>query len=269
MSGKRHSTIGYEKKFNHAFKPATKEAFREALLKDMPPAPHYFQRSTYVNCQGPRVLGEPPKRKEIPPRLAAELLRGGHVLLDIRTPEAFGGAHVEGAYNVWFSPMISTWAGWVLPYDRPVILLLEDEDQWEETVRQLVRVGFDDIAGFVDGGIESWVAAGLPASHLAQLSVQELKDMMAARRDLMIVDVRTDAEYRSGHIAGAINIHAGQVNDRYQELDRDKPIALVCRSAHRSSIAGSILLQHGFERVYNVSGGITAWGNAGYAVMTR
>ncbi len=92
--------------------------------------------------------------------------------------------------------------------------------------------------------------------------------MMAARRDLMIVDVRTDAEYRSGHIAGAINIHAGQINDRYQELHRDKPIVLVCRSAHRSSVAGSIPLQHGFKRVHNVSGGMTAWANAGYAVMT-
>jgi glyoxylase-like metal-dependent hydrolase (beta-lactamase superfamily II)/rhodanese-related sulfurtransferase len=266
LSGKRHSTIGYERKFNYAFKPTTKEEFRETILKDMPLAPGYFQRTSEINRKGPRVLGGLPQRRAVLPEQAERLLNDGNLLLDVRTPEAFGGVHIQGAYNIWFSPMISTWAGWVLPYEQPILLLLEKEEQWEEVVRQLIRVGLDEIAGYVDEGIEAWLEAGLPTSHLPQLSIHELKDMLAGKEEPIVLDVRTDSEYREGHIAGAVNIHAGQIKDRFKELGKTKPIAIICRTAHRSSIAGSILKQHGFQCLYNVSGGMTAWHNAGYEV---
>ncbi len=264
MSSKRYSTIGYERKFNHAFKPATKEEFRETILEDMPPAPSYFQRTSEINRNGPRVLGGLPQRGAVSPQHVERLLKDGHLLLDVRTPEAFGGVHIGGAYNIWLSPMISTWSGWILPYERPILLLLDNEEQWEEVVRQLIRVGLDEIAGYIDGGIESWLQAGLPSSHLPQLSIDELRHMLARKEELTVLDVRTNSEYREGHITGAINIHAGQIKDRFRELERTKPIAIICRTAHRSAIAGSILKQHDFQYLYNVSGGMTAWNNAGY-----
>ena len=261
--------MGYEKHFNHAFQLTNETEFTEALQRDMPPAPNYFHHVSEVNRKGPRVLGELPKKVPISPKQAQRLLEEGHVLLDIRTPEAFGGAHIVSAYNIWFSTMISTWAGWVLPYDQPILLLLENEDQWEEVVHQLLRVGLDEIAGHIDGGMETWIETGLPISHLPQLSAHELRSMLEQKKGLVILDVRTDSEYREGHIAGAINIHSGQIKERLHELERAKPIALVCRTAHRSSIAGSILLQHGFQHLYNVSGGMSAWVNAGYEVTTQ
>ena len=132
--------------------------------------------------------------------------------------------------------------------------------------RQLIRVGLDEIAGCVGGGMETWLEAGLPISHLAQLSIHELRDRLTRREELLVLDVRTDSEYQQGHIAGAVNIHAGQIKDRFGELEGTKPIAIICRTAHRSSIAGSILKQHGFQYLYNVSGGMTAWNSAGYEV---
>lgn len=267
MSGKRYSTIGYEKRFNHVFKPATEEEFREAILKDMPLAPDYFHRSSEINRKGPRVLGGLPPRNAVPPRQTEKLISNGHILLDVRTPEAFGGVNIKGAFNIWFSPMISTWAGWVLPYERPILLLLEKDEQWEEVVRQLIRVGLDEIAGYIDGGMEAWLESGLPSSHLPQLSIHELKGRQTSKEDMTILDVRTELEYREGHIDGAVNIHAGQIKDRFGELERTNPIAVICRTAHRSSIAGSILKQYGFQHLYNVSGGMTAWNNAGYEVQ--
>lgn len=266
MSNKRHSTLGYEKHFNHAFQFTSETEFIDALLRDMPPTPKYFHHVSEINRKGPRVLKELPEKVAVSPAQAQRLIKEGYTLLDVRTPEAFGGAHAVGAFNIWFSTMISTWAGWVLSYDQPILLLLENEEQWEEVVRQLLRVGLDKIAGYVDGGMETWVEAGLPISHIPQLSVHELGNMLTEKQDVLVLDVRTDSEYREGHITGAINIHAGQIKEHLHELERTKPIALVCRTAHRSSIAGSILQQHGVQHLYNVSGGMSAWVNAGYDV---
>lgn len=268
LSEKRWSTIGYEKRFNDAFQPATPEKFRKEILKDMPMVPRYFHRTSEINRLGPKILGQICPPRAITVGETNELLDKGHLLLDIRTPEAFGGAHIPGAYNLWFSHSLATWAGWVLPNDRPILLLLDAPEHGEEVVRQLLRVGFDDVAGYVDGGMEDWMEAGLPIATLPQISIHQLRDSIESDNETIITDVRTLAEYNEGHIAGALNIHAGQMDDRYDELNKDDAIAIICRTAHRSSVAGSILKRHGFENVCNVSGGMTAWRNVGYEVAT-
>ena len=268
LSAKRCSTIGYEKRFNHAFGPANVDAFSNELLVEMPIAPRYFYRTSETNRKGPRVLGRLPQLKSLSLEEAKSLYESGHVILDIRTPESFGGAHIPGAYNIWLSPALSTWAGSILPYNKPIILVLDDNDHQEQVVRQLIRVGFDELGGYIDGGIETWMSAGLPISRIPQLSVHELKEKLSGQNEILVTDVRSSMEYNSGHISGALNIHAGQIEDRHVELDRKEPVAVVCRTAHRSSIAGSILKRCGFTEVYNVSGGMTAWANSGYEVVT-
>ena len=266
LSAKRCSTIGYEKRFNPAFKPNSREKLIEALLRDMPLAPSYFYRTSEINRTGPRILGQVPQLRLMSVQEAKEVLENGHLMLDVRTPEAFGGAHVPGAFNIWFGPSLSTWAGWVLPYDKPITLLLDTPEHGEEVVRQLIRVGFDNISGYLEGGMEAWMEAGMPIDTVPQLSVHQLREHLAGDNEIIVTDVRTPREYNSGHIEGALHIHAGQIDERNEELNRGDAIALVCRTAHRSSIAGSILKRHGFHKVCNVSGGMTAWTNAGYEI---
>ncbi|MDY6836201.1 MAG: MBL fold metallo-hydrolase [Chloroflexota bacterium] len=268
LSAKRCSTIGYEKRFNHAFKPASASDFSNELLVEMPLVPRYFHRTSEVNRKGPRILGQLPQLNPLSLEESKKIYESGNTVLDIRTPESFGGAHIPSSYNIWFSPALSTWAGSVLPYNKPIILILDDADHREEVVRQLIRVGFDDLVGYIDGGMETWMNAGLPISRIPQLSVHELKEKLSRQNEILVTDVRSGTEYNSGHIAGALNIHAGQIDDRHVELDNKEPVAVVCRTAHRSSIAGSILKKHGFSEVYNISGGMTAWANAGYEVVS-
>jgi glyoxylase-like metal-dependent hydrolase (beta-lactamase superfamily II)/rhodanese-related sulfurtransferase len=266
LSAKRCSTIGYEKRFNPAFEPSHKEAFRTEILRDMPTAPRYFFRTSDANRRGPRVIGQVPQLREVPVAEAKELIDKGCLVVDTRTPEAFGGAHIPASYSIWFGPALSTWSGWVLPCDRPILLLLEDPEQGKEAMRWLLRVGFDDVEGHIGGGVEAWMEAGFPIGTLPQLSVHRLAELIARQKEIIVTDVRTPAEYNEGHITGALNIHAGQMAERSGELNREDPIAVVCRTAHRSSVAGSILKRQGFESVYNVSGGMTAWTNAGHEV---
>lgn len=207
-----------------------------------------------------------PPARNIPARDAEQLLKDGHILLDVRTHLPFGGAHIVGAYNIWYSPMLSTWSGWLLPYDHPILLLLENKDQCDEVVRQLLRVGLDDVSGHVDGGMSAWVQAGLPFVRLPQLSVHELNEMLSLGETIKIVDVRTAAEYDDGHIAGAMNTHAGEIKNICHDLQREAAIATVCGGGNRSSIAASILQQHGVTNAYNVAGGMTAWVNSGYNI---
>ena len=269
LSGKRWSTIGYEKKFNHAFGPNNVDDFKEAILTGMPPAPAYFSRSSNINRLGPKILEDIPQVRKIPAQEANQLLNDDHILLDVRTHVPFGGAHIPGAYNIRHSPTLSTWSGWILPYDRPILLLLDHEDQCDEVVLQLHRVGFERITGHIHGGMQGWIDAGLPFCRLPQLSIHEVNEMLSTGKSVKVVDVRTPAEYNQGHISGAVNIHAGEIENACHYLKKEASIATVCGEGNRSSIAASILQRMGFKDIYNISGGMNAWVNAGYKITSE
>lgn len=268
LSSRASSTIGYERKFNPslAFKP--EEPWVAELLSDMPIAPRYFSRMKRVNQQGPRIIGlQYPGRM---PLLAKQVLsRGkeGCQILDVRSKEAFAGAHIPGAINIPFGPNVATWAGWVLSYDEPIILIVEKPGQVDEVITSLLRVGLDNISGYLDGGMDSWELAGFELSSLAATSVAQVGRNRKDGGVGLVLDVRTQSEWRSGHIEGAINIHAGNVQGQLDELERDQPILVVCGSGYRATIAASILQRAGYSHVSNVVGGMTAWTNAGLPLV--
>jgi len=131
------------------------------------------------------------------------------------------------------------------------------------------RVGVDRIVGYLDGGMAAWAVAGYEAKSIQLLSAEDLHKMMTGDADLVLVDVRAPQEYEDSHINGAINIPVADLRTRYNELDRDKPIVLICSSGNRSSLGVSILEQHGFQKVYNVAGGMTGYSAAGYTRECR
>ena len=268
IGAKRHSTIGFERRFNYALQANSKGEFLERVLKDMPEAPGYFKEVAHINKVGPKVLGELPGKKGISPREAEELLKKDHLLIDVRPSTVFGKSHIEGAFNVGLSPQLSSWAGRVIPFGKPLLILLDKEDQLPQVTRQLVRVGLDDVVGYLEGGIEAWQKTDLPCSRLSQISVHQLKEMLERETELQVLDVRTEREWNDGHISNALHIPGNQISDHHSQLDKRRSIAIICGSGYRSSVAGSILQRHGFSLLYNVNGGMGAWKSAHYPETT-
>ena len=264
LGAKRTSTIGYERKYNPALQIRDRREFITFLTTNMPPAPDHFSRCSAINRAGPALMRTLPFPEPMPPRVFMQRARDlGSVVVDVRPFDAFGAQHVPGAWNIDIRGNFSTYAGWTLSGDRELLLVAGDEAMVQEATVQLRRVGLDNVAGYLDGGMFAWSMAGLPGDNVPQLSPHRLQQMMASRQEMIIVDVRSQQEFEVFHLAGAINIPAPDLRSRHTELPRDLPIVVICNSGVRSSLAASILKRNGFENVMNVAGGTT-----GYAAAT-
>ena len=262
MSERQESTLGYERACNPFFAEADESKFVEKILASVPPFPEYYKRMKRLNADGPKRLGSIPGKVAMAVHdFKNDCEKKDSVILDLRRPEAFGGAHIPGAYNIGGGQNLSMWAAWTLPYDRPIFLIGDESTDYEQASRSLVRVGLDEVRGYLKGGMPAWIDAGLPQAHIPQESVDELHDRLAEH---FLLDVTSDGEWKSGHIAGATHIMAGHLAKRVQELPRDKEIHVICGSGYRSSIACSVLQRMGFDHIVNVVGGMTAWKHRGF-----
>ncbi len=262
IGGKLTTTIGYERRFNPALQRRSREEFVRFVLDGNPGIPSYYRRMRPTNQRGPERW-EAPEPLPLPPDEVRHLAGHGAVVLDVRSNVAFGGGHVPGALNVGLRGSFATWAGWLLPEDVPILLVLEHDDQWGEAVTQLARIGFTRVLGYLQGGMAAWTEAALPIERVEQWTVRDLRERLQ-ERELQVLDVRSDSEWNEGHIPGAKHIMLGDLPGRIGELDRTRETAVVCGSGYRSSAGTSLLERHGFERVYNVVGGMGAWNAAGY-----
>ncbi|NWF94184.1 MAG: MBL fold metallo-hydrolase [Syntrophaceae bacterium] len=265
MSAKRTSTVGYEKKYNYAFQTKDPNKFIDLLTTDMPEAPDHFSRCSEVNRKGPALVKSlPPLSPFDPFSFSRKAKEPNTVILDIRPYEAFGGQHIPGSYHIDFGGNFATFAGWIIPADVNILLVVGRPEQAEEAVAHLRRVGLDWTIGYLDGGMYEWAKAGLPMDHIPQLSAEDLKRRMTTGPAVTLVDVRAKREYMSGHIDGTINIPAPDLRTRYRELNQKSPIMVICNTGHRSSLGASLLKQHGFQDVSNIAGGVTGYNMAGY-----
>lgn len=263
ISSRRSSTVGFERRFNPALVEKPESQWVADLLSDMPLAPPYFRRMKQVNREGPKVIGpELPGQRRWSAKTVHQRVCDECLMVDVRSKEAFSAAHIPGSINIPFGPTLPTWAGWVLPYERPTLLVLDEPSRMAEATTHLLRVGFDDIQGYLDGGIDAWETGGFPVAVLPTISVHGLQHRLQSSQPT-VLDVRTEKEWNAGHIDGAIHIHGGQLQERMQEVPRDKPVAVICGSGYRGSIAASFLQRAGYESVCNVLGGMTAWKAAG------
>ena len=157
----------------------------------------------------------------------------------------------------------STFAGWILPPDKEILLVTDSPEQAREAVIQLRRVGLDRTIGYLKGGTHAWVSAGYTTDHIHQLSPSEVHENIQDQNTVLL-DVRSPDEFKEQHIPGAVNILAMDLRTRADELDPDGPTIAICQIGHRSSLACSILKQKGFSDVYNAAGGLTGYIAAGY-----
>ncbi len=260
IGSKRTSTIGYERRFNEALRITNKDEFVRHVLEGNPGIPTYYRRMRPANQEG-----VPAWRLPEPHPLSVEEVQhfAGHgaVILDTRPNAAFGGGHIPGSTNIGLDASLATWVGWLLNADDPILLVMERDDQWADVVTSLARIGYENVLGYLQGGIGSWMEAALPVAHIPQWSVRELNDYL--RFDsAQVLDVRMDSEWDEGHIEDAVHISLDKLPERLESLDLRGPTAVICGSGYRSSIAVSLLQQHGFRNVANVLGGMSAWDRA-------
>jgi hydroxyacylglutathione hydrolase len=260
------STIGEQRKFNYALQPMSKAEFVRIMTTDLPEAPRYFSQDAEINRAGAAALDRVAKPAALSPQEVQELSSDSNVVLDVRSAAEFGAGHVPGSVNVGLGGQFAMWAASLIPLTAPVILVAESEEQVDEAVMRLARVGIETVRGYLNGGMFAWHEAGLPTAVIEQITVAELGEMLTTEPGLQLLDVRRPPEYSSGHVPRAVTAPLSILKERIPSLrlDPKKPTAVICAGGYRSSAATGILEQQGFTNLRNVRGGTTAWVNAGY-----
>jgi glyoxylase-like metal-dependent hydrolase (beta-lactamase superfamily II) len=262
ISSETSSTIGQQRNFNYALQPMSREAFIEMMTTDLPEAPPYFSQDAQINKEGPATFDELPVPPELPAQEVYRLQKEGYVILDTRTADQFGTGHIAGSLNIGLGGQFASWAGTILKLNAPMIVVAENEERTREARIRLARVGHENVAGFLSGGILSWHQAGFPLASIEQISVDELDRRIKEKDVDHVVDVRRPNEWKAGHIKEAIHIPLNKLRGNLSQLSKEKKIAVICAGGYRSSAATSILEQEGFRSITNVVGGMTAWNNA-------
>ena len=263
------TTIGYERRTNAVLSlvSGTDGFVRECIrLDNLPAVPPYWRRMRTQNLAGVELLGVLPEPLALQPAEFEARASAGAVVLDTRQAEAFGGGHIPGALNVGLGSSFSTWAGTVLPEATDTLLVLDRPDDLWEATWQLLRIGYRPPAGWLAGGMMAWRTSGSEIDLLPTTSVHGLQGRLE-HDPLPVLDVRQPSEWTSGHIAGATFITGAQLPARLNDVPPGE-VAVVCGSGYRSSAASSLLRRAGHQ-VLNVSGGMTAWNNAGYPTTTE
>ena len=248
------TTVGYEKKRNWAFSYGTNKAgFIDFLLTDQPEPPKYFAKMKELNKVDRPLLTEVPTIKEM---TAAELkaaMDKGVKLIDTRNKLDFEKGFIEGSINIQGNNSFATWMGWFVNYNEPFILLAAPS-QMDDLTRKLMRIGLDNIHGFVDAAKISELSNGA-LSTSKMVSISDVK----ANTTAQVIDLRGAAEFNAGHIAGATNVFVGTLLQNLAKVPKDKPVIIHCQGGDRAAIGYSLLVKEGYTNVSNYSPGINEW----------
>jgi hydroxyacylglutathione hydrolase len=268
ISQERSSTVGNERQSNYALQPMSREAFVELVTADQPDAPPYFTYDAVLNTQERPTLDETLTRKLTPLPLdrALALEAEGAQLLDTRDPDEFAATHLRHSINIGLGGQLATWAGTILRHERPVVIIATPGREHESAVR-LGRVGLDQIAGFLKGGLLSLSDRPELTEGTERLSAAVAAERLASPAPPVVVDVRSPEERDQKRLDHSLGIPLNHLADRIDEIPRDRPILVHCAGGYRSSIAASLLSARGFEQVGEIAGGITAWEKAGLPIV--
>lgn len=260
MRPETFSTIGEQKKTNYALQPQTKEEFIVAVTEGLSSAPKYFAINAQINMQGYESL-DAVKQKGLTPLSIDQfkkLQQDDLLILDTRNATVFTKGFVPGSIFIGLEGRFAEWAGIVLPFDKPMILVTEPGKE-EESVIRLSRVGFDKMQGCLQGGFEAWQNAGEAIDMIIDVEADELAMDIPHDPNLVIVDVRRETEYADGHIKDAQNLPLNEMTDlvNLAQFEDKQNLYVHCAGGYRSVIAASLLKRQGVHNLRNVLGG---WG---------
>lgn len=252
------TTIGLERLHNPRLRHIDPDSFVADLLKSQPEKPPYFTHMEKLNLEGIN-LAHPPNPKPLSP-MDFEAMAKDAFVLDTRMELSFGGAHVPGAQSIWLDGLAS-FVGWYAPYNEPILLVTETNNP-EEAVRILIREGYENIEGFLAGGMLSWHMSGHNSASIKTMTLQELCRILVKNKpdEIHILDVRSDEELRKdGGVPNAQHIHVTQIPERMKEIPTDRTVHVFCGSGLRSMIAASFLQRNGWKDLAVVLGGMSGW----------
>jgi hydroxyacylglutathione hydrolase len=255
VSSERTTTIGRERTTNPLALAGSEEEFIKRALAGLPSYPTYYKYMRGVNQKGARILGGVPILKPFSASEAKAMMDVGVIVLDVRHNKAFGAGHIPDSYGIRVDAPLVTWAGWTIPFGSRILIIAEDADQRSEATRQLIRIGYDDLVGYLDGGIEAW-AREYPVETIQSINAKELRERLG---EVFLVDVRMKSEWDAGHIPTAIHFEGGRIAWEELPFPNDKPLAIQCASGNRSMTAISVLKRRGVHNLIQVEGGINQW----------
>jgi hydroxyacylglutathione hydrolase len=255
LSSETWSTLGAQRATNYALQPMSKEDFVKIVASDQPQVPAYFPKSAERNLSGPASIEDLPKPRELS---SDEVARFDGIVLDVRSASAFGAGHIPNAINIGLSGKFATWAGTFVTVGTALAVAAETKEQVDEAFMRLARVGLESVSGFV-----LMSEYGGELRKIEQARVAHVNEVRQSDDRAQLVDVRQPGEYGAGHAEGSFNVPLNSLSTNLERLDPTRPTYVICQTGYRSSLAASLLENAGFKSVYNVSGGTSAWIEAG------
>ena len=253
-----HSTIGEEKKFNYALKAATKDEFIKEVTEGIAEPPLYFPVNAKINKEGYESLDDVLVNglKALSVSAFKELITNDTIILDTRNAKQFTQGFVPGSISIGLEGRFAEWAGSLLSFNEPILLITEPGKE-KETIVRLARVGFDKVIGYLKGSFEAWKNAGEKIDIIIDVEADELMMDMPHDKNLVVVDVRRITEFGDGHLKNAINLPLNDMNDpaTMADIEDDQNLYVHCAGGYRSVIASSLLKKQGFHNLRNVLGG--------------
>lgn len=257
LSSEAFSTIGEQKKYNYALQPMSKEDFVAIVTADQPEAPSYFVHDAIMNRKERESLESSMEAVKQPLTLdkVLQLQKAGAQVVDTRSQVEFAGAHLKGSINIPINGKYATWSGTLLDKSTPIVIIADDE-HLDESIMRLGRIGFDHVAGFLKEGLDALVERSELLESLARITAPAVPEMEIAP---LVLDVRTQKEWLAGHLENSINVPLNQLQQRMDEIPRDRQIVVHCQSGYRSSIACSLMQNAGYDQLLDLVGGFKAW----------
>jgi hydroxyacylglutathione hydrolase len=267
-SGARFTTIGQERLSNPYLQISDEEEFVQRATTGLSSYPTYYGNMRPINKKGGRILGGVPTVEALSPKQAQAQIKAGAVVVDIRDSAHFLQGHIEGSYGIPLVTPLITWAGWVIPFGTQIVLIADSPAEREEATRQLIRIGYDDLRGYLEGGVNAWQASGQLLTSTKTVNASQLKDWLSQKDAPSVLDVRFNREWREGHIRGAKHVEAGALPEVARSLlQEDRPLVVHCQRGNRSTVAISILEKNGYKNLYALEAGFSEWLEAGYEIV--
>jgi glyoxylase-like metal-dependent hydrolase (beta-lactamase superfamily II)/rhodanese-related sulfurtransferase len=257
MSKETTDTLGNQKKTNYALQPMSEDDFVKSILTGLTPPPSYFPKNALMNIQGYESLDTIMQRAHTPLNAIQFEIAANEtnaLVLDTRNGNEFAKGFIPNSVNIGLDGNFAQMVGdLVLDIKQPLLIVAESGKE-DESIIRLSRIGFDNVVGFLEGGINTWKNADKELEQIERISAKEMESRLKSRK-ILVVDVRRKSEFDSEHIVDALNIPLREINDHLAQLPKETPFIIHCAGGYRSMIAASILKQRGWNNFVDVAGG--------------
>lgn len=263
MSKETFDTLGHQKQVNYALQPMSREAFIKAVTDglELTPPPYYFPKNVIMNIKGASNIDEVKSHIQplSPEAFEAAANETGAVILDTRAAQTFKDGFIPNSINIGVKGDFAPWVGTLITNIQQEILIVADKENLDEVITRLARVGYDNVIGYLEGGMEAWINAGKEIDTIESISAVEFAKIFEANNgNIVVKDVRKPTEYMAEHVAEAMSIPLAVLSDNMVEFSKEEPNYIHCAGGYRSMIACSILKARGFDNIVDVAGGFAA-----------